>query len=315
MKYRFMIAIIIISIFSILSCISSQEDRFLTRLDNEDTSRILDMLDEGFPPNTLYKGKTPLMYAAIKGNEKIVKTLIDKGAKIDTKSDSGFTALMYAVQSNHPDIVTALIDMGAYLETISPENETALIIAIEISSLEIIDILLEKGAHINAKDTKGLPIILYAAGEKEEIINRLLEAGADINASNQKQETILMLVIKNSFVGMKFLLENGANPNISNSEGKSPLMMAMHNPYVLNMQAMIETLLDYGADSDFINKDGISPLMYAVHLKKIDVLKLLIAHGTNINKKNNAGETALSLAKKTNDKKSIALLLESGAIE
>ena len=54
------------------------------------------------------------MTAASVGNVDSVKTLLDRGATVDTR-DPAFqqTALMVAVRDNHPDVVKLLVDRGA----------------------------------------------------------------------------------------------------------------------------------------------------------------------------------------------------------
>ena len=72
-------------------------------------------------------GLTPLMMACYRGNYKIAKKLIDKGAKIDIQEESrGITALMEAVESRSPEIVKLLIDSGADINIKNHNNETAI---------------------------------------------------------------------------------------------------------------------------------------------------------------------------------------------
>jgi len=55
------------------------------------------------------KGKTALIYAARAGNKHAVKTLIEKGAKLNTKDQDGKTVLMHASEAHKPDIVEFLL--------------------------------------------------------------------------------------------------------------------------------------------------------------------------------------------------------------
>ena len=46
-----------------------------------------------------------LMEAAQQGHTKIVKTLLDKGAKVNAKTNDGETALIHAATKGHTDVV------------------------------------------------------------------------------------------------------------------------------------------------------------------------------------------------------------------
>ncbi|MGB8846112.1 MAG: ankyrin repeat domain-containing protein, partial [Terracidiphilus sp.] len=60
------------------------------------------------------KGKTSLMWAAIRGRTAIVNVLLAKGASIDAKSNNGGTALWWANYMGTPDMVNLLRSKGAH---------------------------------------------------------------------------------------------------------------------------------------------------------------------------------------------------------
>ena len=63
-------------------------------------------------------GRTPLSYAAEKGHEAVVKLLLEKGAELETKDTSyGQTPLSYAAEKGHEAVVKLLLEKGAELET------------------------------------------------------------------------------------------------------------------------------------------------------------------------------------------------------
>ena len=62
------------------------------------------------------EGKTPLMWAATKGNLEIVKLLLAKGADITKTSKEGKTALNYAMANGHIKITTILTEKQEELE-------------------------------------------------------------------------------------------------------------------------------------------------------------------------------------------------------
>ncbi|KAK2812771.1 hypothetical protein FQN50_001100 [Emmonsiellopsis sp. PD_5] len=58
-------------------------------------------------------GRTPLSYAAEKGNNEILQLLLAHGVDPDSSSDSGLTALAYAIEEKRPEIVGTLLNSGA----------------------------------------------------------------------------------------------------------------------------------------------------------------------------------------------------------
>src|SRR5689334_7763490 len=68
-----------------------------------DTPAVRSLLQQGVDPNTPPgpndRGMTALMFASWKGNNDIVRLLVQAGADINAKSNSGATPLMYAAMS------------------------------------------------------------------------------------------------------------------------------------------------------------------------------------------------------------------------
>lgn len=70
-------------------------------------------------------GFTALMFAALRGQAKVAKVLLDAGANIKATNIDGFTALTFAALSGNSEIVKALLDAGANVDTKSDEGNTA----------------------------------------------------------------------------------------------------------------------------------------------------------------------------------------------
>lgn len=65
-----------------------------------DYESVKSMIEEGIDVNKKSTGLTPLMFAARHNKVKIVKLLIENGAKLKLRSTKGYTALKYAEISN-----------------------------------------------------------------------------------------------------------------------------------------------------------------------------------------------------------------------
>jgi ankyrin repeat protein len=72
----------------------------------------------------------PLMYAAGGGDVKMIKLLLDRGAKINAVDNDGDTALAAAVSRRaSPEVVQALLSAGARANVKNKRGETPLIVA------------------------------------------------------------------------------------------------------------------------------------------------------------------------------------------
>lgn len=73
-----------------------------------DTETVKKFIEYGADVNETSNGLTPLMMAARFNKVEILKLLISKGAKIDTKDENGLTALKYAELSKATEAISAL---------------------------------------------------------------------------------------------------------------------------------------------------------------------------------------------------------------
>jgi ankyrin repeat protein len=89
------------------------------------------------------------------------------------------------------------------------------------------------------------------------------------------------------------LIQRGANPNLKDNNGTHPFVAAI----VMGEPALIEVLLQKGIDPDMkMDLIGTTPLMVAALENQIELVKLLVDAGANINHQNQEGLTALMMA-------------------
>jgi ankyrin repeat protein len=80
---------------------STSVNAFCKLIQMGDYDAVQALIEEGEDVNVKSSGLTPLMFAARHNKAKIVKLLIDNGAKLNLKADkNGFTALKWAEVSN-----------------------------------------------------------------------------------------------------------------------------------------------------------------------------------------------------------------------
>src|ERR1019366_8686139 len=122
------------------------------------------------PNKPAREGITPLMEAAIAGQVKATRILLDHGALVDAQDSLGNTALMHAAFVNGdtlalatgPKVAKVLVDRGASTAMSNKKGTTPLLSASASGQLEIARLLLAKGATVNQKDKGGSTAIDYA---------------------------------------------------------------------------------------------------------------------------------------------------------
>ena len=120
----------------------------LMRLDGDATSDLVwDLINAGAEVNAKSEtGDTPLMAAAYEENGEILKTLLEAGADLNSKNEDGQTALMVAAEHGRLQNVRALVLAGADINLVDAEGKNALMLAMENKERTTIRFLRSKGA-------------------------------------------------------------------------------------------------------------------------------------------------------------------------
>ncbi len=170
-------------------------------------------------------------------NPEVIKLLLEKGADINIKSNTGETILIMAAMNPNPEIMEMFIDKGFDVNAKDNQGYTALIMTtINSCSPKIIKMLIDAGADVNEKNEFGDTALISAAWKANpEAIKLLIDAGADVNAKNKEGETALMA--KCSPDVAKLLIDAGADVNAEDSHGNTVLYKAVYygNPQVQKM--------------------------------------------------------------------------------
>jgi len=141
-------------------------------------------------------------------------------------------------------------------------------------------------------------------------VERLLQQHADANAAEMDGSTALhWAAYRGDAALVGRLLRSGAKANALTRYGVFPL-----SPCVSGNPLVIEQLLKAGADVNAALPGGETPLMTAARSGKPEALKLLLAHGANVNAgETSRGQTALMWAASSGNVAAIRTLVEAGA--
>jgi ankyrin repeat protein len=225
----------------------------------------------------------------------------------------GWTAAMYAARQNAKAALAVLADKGANLNLQDPQGATAMQLAIINLHYDAAALLLDKGADPNIADETGMTA-LYAVANMDTLgwiqgrpapalesnaeydaaglVNKLIDHGANPNPRLQRA----ILKRHHDFLQERIL-----------TEGATPLMRAAR----YGDAKLARVLLDRGADPTLTTKDGTNALMFAAGVNlaavrgedpsllhpsedgSIEIIKMLLDRGLDINAANDQGLTAL----------------------
>lgn len=265
-----------------------------------------------------YSNETPLFYAARSNNYQIIRYLLDRGAEINTISQSNYSPLYFLVIKKDADInaVKLMIDKGADLTFTTTEKRN---LADSAASLKICQLLMKLGVALtdsddlfrlaaannelqfireNLKESAAVSDILCsaAASGNMEMTGMLEKAGCSWNVTNQYGNTPLHCAIskKSSFEFFKMVLaKNPKSVNTRNKHGETPIFNAASN----GRTDIVKYLLEVEKVAvNQQNKDLNTPLFNAVNSKNLETVKYLIAQNADPNAVNRNKHTPMTTA-------------------
>ena len=123
---------------------------------NNKALEIEQLLQLGVDVNTVnHFGQTPLMIAAMLGNEKIVDLMLKNEASIDVVDNKGLTALMLAARNGQQQVVEFLLNNGANINVQDKHGMTALMHAASFGHQETVEIILRFSPELDLRNTNG----------------------------------------------------------------------------------------------------------------------------------------------------------------
>ena len=139
-------------------------DCFGTYIAKNKSEIVHEFLEAGMSINARDDTGTPMLNIACRNdNYEFVEMIYDLGAEINAISeDRGYTAVMDAVWRGNEKITKFLISKGADLNTINKEGQNNLILAVGANRESLVKLLVENGADPDVKDQMGMSAYNYA---------------------------------------------------------------------------------------------------------------------------------------------------------
>lgn len=154
-------------------------------------------------------------------------------------------------------------------------------------------------------------LVLACGTGKLEIVKLLLGSGAHPDARNPNGDTALGAASLMGYTDVaRLLLDRGANVDARSGYGDTPLIVAAGSGHT----DLVQLLLDRGADVNAVAHD-VTALSLAVFGGELKIVKLLVENGGDIQRRDQNGDTLLTLAAKKGQTRIERFLRAKGAKE
>ena len=311
------------------------------------------LVDHGARVNAkeTWGGTTALMWAVSERHSDVAKLLIDHGADVNAKSNfvpsasgRGFegttpvaakpnqgieefasgllTPLMFAAREDDIESARLLVKAGADINAIGGDGKDALGLSLFNGSYDVASLLIDSHANVNQADAQRFTPLFWAVDRRNmetapnfpwmvttdplPLIKKLLDAGANPNAvinstprahmrEGSPRIVYATALMRAAFSGdielVKLLLAHGANPRIMSSDKETTLMAACGTGFIngYNRQRtpaerleVVKLLIDLGEDVNAADSYGITPLMVAANLGDIAIVQYLVGKGADL---------------------------------
>ena len=239
-----------------------------------------------------WNGQSALMWAATEGHVPVVHTLIDHGADIRARSNSGATPLLFAARKGSMNAVRALLAAGSDVNEKRPDGATPLLTAVINGHEDLVDMLLEQGADPNVEGgstrltvqgvrAEPMPLTFRKLGYSEResegvargnIFGKPLQAA--VHVANWHISDQFIVVNLDRLRIITSLLAHGADVNGRNTMEEPRWSGARYRRHLAGATALLlaakaadvevmRLLLEQGADPTINTEANITPLMAA----------------------------------------------------
>lgn len=239
-----------------------------------DTVRAL-LAERGADVNAMGPFETPALHWIVRVEDlELTQRILDAGANPNLANAYGLLPLHLAIENKDADMVRLLLDRGA--EPLKPDRtgESPLILAARSGSLEIVSALLEHGAEPDAREPNfdQTPLMVAVRAGAADVVQLLLSRNVDVNAQS-KPGAVPDFRLPASNAGSKGVgivrggwPERGERAPIGGA--KTPLLYATRAGHL----ELTRLLIEAGADIEQADANGITPLLNAVLNATVETL-------------------------------------------
>ncbi|KAK9738724.1 Ankyrin repeats (3 copies) [Popillia japonica] len=243
--------------------------------------------------------------------------LLLKYTKININDVDMVRAFHWAVNKRHLNIVTLLLHRGMNVNVQYQHRYTALHVALNNNDNDLVEILLDEGADPNIFS----PLSFAVSKENVNAVKLLLKRGANLQDRGGifGSTNFLRAIHGGNKDIVMALLENGADVEMANEEDQKPLHLSIWCAVSLQLESKDENvdivclLFKYMKEINVNDKDVIGIFYWAAINGYLQIIKLLLNSGMNVNVQDQHGYTALHRAVSHKNYDVVEYLLENGA--
>ncbi|XP_008313604.1 protein phosphatase 1 regulatory subunit 12A isoform X3 [Cynoglossus semilaevis] len=254
------------------------------------------------------------------GSETDLEPPVLKKKKTKVKFDDG-AVFLAACSSGDTEEVLRMLERGADINYANVDGLTALHQACIDDNVDMVTFLVEHGASINQPDNEGwIPLHAAASCGYLDIAEYLISQGANVGVVNSEGETPLDIAEEEA---MEELLQNeinrqGVDIEAARKEEERVMLRdarqwlnsgqiqdvrhaksggtALHVAAAKGYVEVLKLLLQSGYDVNIKDYDGWSPLHAAAHWGKEEACRILVEHLCDMDLMNKMGQTAFDVA-------------------
>ncbi|KAM7185523.1 hypothetical protein V8F20_011779 [Naviculisporaceae sp. PSN 640] len=287
--------------------------------------------EQQFDINTaLTRGRTLLMHFLLEKTDNPAKILLDEKRdqiNVEALDLEQQSALFYASLAGHQHIIRRLVkDFGADPNRQNIRGQTPLDRVLEShaeTKMWIVQELIDLGANPDIPDHEGQTHFMraFAANDLDRMRVFLSSGKVDINRQDSEGDSLLHRECADhnpSVEVMRQLVEWGADVTLKNYSGETPLHVLLSkwtNRMVGQLEEFCQVLLAPQSDINAKNDRGQTVLhLGASNLSEIDIPLLVNYEGADLNATDEFGLTPLMVAIKRSDS-TAQVLLEHGGVD
>jgi uncharacterized protein len=258
----------------------------------------------------------PLATAAMNRDLTAVRALLAKKVDVNATGSDGTTALEWVVRIDDVDTAKLLIAAGADVKKANRLGVTPIALASANGNAAMISLLLGAGVDANAMDPNNEPASWAAIRSGNvEALRVLLDRGAQVEFKDTAQQTTLMLAVRENQPDMvRLLISRGADVNAVTRTGATPNWVRPNSVAGFGFgKGIIRGGLPADRGSRYLTPGGLTPLHYASRDGRLEVARILVANGANIEKRDPNDITPLLMAISNNQMELAKFLIERGA--
>ncbi|KAI9369933.1 ankyrin repeat-containing domain protein [Aspergillus egyptiacus] len=216
------------------------------------------LLDSGVLVDTLFNHGTVLYLTASTGDRDTAEFAISRGANVNFRSEDpsdpyGYSPLHWAARG-HPEIVQLLLDAGADIDIRENSGMTPLMVAVCNDQFDCVQALLQYTPDLSAVDEDGRTALHWLNSTTQvRLVKALLDRGAPLGFRDNYNDSALDEAVEQGNIDVvKFLLDRRALAD-SDILHRGPL----HNAASCGNMEMLRLLVGRGASVNFVSPDSL----------------------------------------------------------